>query len=64
MAPPAGHAARAVGGPAPVLPGVPLLLALLGAQEEEAVVRQQDSETRQCDNLGVYFILGGRVLGS
>lgn len=64
MAPPAGHAARAVGGPAPVLPRVPLLLALLGAQEEEAVVRQQDSETRQCDNLGVYFILGGRVLGS
>ena len=38
----AGDAPRTVGGPAPILPTVLLLLALLGPQEEEAVVGQQD----------------------
>ena len=38
VSPGAGDAAAPVGGPAPVLPAVLLLLALLGPQEEEAVV--------------------------
>ena len=45
VCPGAGDAAAPVGGPAPVLPAVRLLLALLGAQEKQTVVRQQDSET-------------------
>ena len=45
VSPGAGDAAAPVGGPAPVLPAVRLLLALLGAQEKQTVVRQQDSET-------------------
>ena len=45
MSPPAGDTARAAAGPAPVFSGVPLLLALLGPQEEQSIVRQQDSET-------------------
>ena len=45
VSPGAGDAAATVGGPAPVLPAVRLLLALLGAQEKQTVVRQQDSET-------------------
>ena len=45
VSPGAGDAAAPVGGPAPVLPAVRLLLALLGAQEKQTVVRQQDPET-------------------
>ena len=45
VSPVAGDAAAPVGGPAPVLPAVRSLLALLGAQEKQTVVRQQDSET-------------------
>ena len=47
VSPPAGHAARAAAGPAPVLPGVPLLLTLLSSQEEQSIVRKQNSETRK-----------------
>ena len=42
VSPPAGDVPRAVAGPAPVQPTVRLLLALLGPQEEQAVVREQD----------------------
>ena len=45
VCPGTGDAAAPVGGPAPVLPAVRLLLALLGAQEKQTVVRQQDSDT-------------------
>ena len=41
MASLAGDAPSNVGGPAPVLPAVLLLLALLGPQEEQAIVREQ-----------------------
>ena len=47
VSPPAGHAAPAAGCSAPICSGVLLLLALLGPQEEKAIVGQQNSETRR-----------------
>ena len=65
MSPPAGDGARAAGGPAPVLPGVPLLLTLLSPQEEQSIVRQQDSETRkQGVNLSICKILTVSTCGA
>ena len=43
MPPLAGHTANIIGGSAPVLPAVLLLLALLGPQEEEAVVGEENA---------------------
>ena len=43
MPPLAGHTANIIGGSAPVLPTVLLLLALLGPQEEEAIVREENA---------------------
>ena len=42
VSPPAGDVAFTVPGPAPVLSAVSLLLALLGSQEEQTMVGQQD----------------------
>ena len=44
---PAGDIPRTVAGPAPVLPTVRLLLALLGPQEEQTMVGQQDPAGHQ-----------------
>ena len=52
MASLAGHVAGTVGRPAPVLPTVLRLLALLGPQEEEAVVWQEDPESRTLLHVG------------
>ena len=65
MSPPASHTACAAAGPAPVLPGVPLLLTLLSPQEEQSIVRQQDSETRkQGVNLSICKILTVSTCGA
>ena len=57
MPSPAGHTALTADCSAPIFSGVLLLLALLGPQEEKAIVRQQNSETRpELVNLLIYIL--------